>query len=243
MAKDRREGEAELFRQWRKDQDPQAFAALYTSMKPVIYRAAEKASLGSNLPQSAFKVWAAQAFHDALRTYDPARGAALNTHVHSAVEQKTKRLNYQYQNLGQMPEPRAMRVGLLQNVSASLREDLGREPTDVEVSDELGWTPREVSTAKAELRKELTIGGGTDEVGVIESDVDEQTLDFLYYDLSNEEKKVFDLLYGRHGQPKLLKPNGRILYTEVGQRSGFSASKARVVVHRIKAKLDKALKR
>ena len=242
MAKDNRLAEGELFNKWKKTNDPEAFAALYTSMKPVIYRASEKAAYGSNLPQSAFKVYAAQAFHDALRTFDYKHGVLLSTHVHKAVENKTKRLNYQYQNLGQTPEPRAMKVGLFQNAMMNLKDSLGREPTDSELAEELGWGVREVLLLRAEVRKELSAEGGTEEIGVVESNVDEETLEFMYYDLSPEEKLVFDCLYGKHGRVRMLKANNKIRYNDIAKAAGFSVSKARLVVGRLKAKLDKALR-
>lgn len=212
-------------------------------MKPLLYDAAKKASYGSNVPESAHRIYAAQNFLDALRTFKPGAGAALQTHVYGAVHQKAKRLNYLFQNLAHIPEPRAMQVGLYQTEHANLTDSLGRAPTPEELASRLGWGMKDVAHIQREVHKDLAMAEGVEEQITFEGSADEETLDSLYFELSPEEQVVFDYVFGKHGKPKLMKANKRVDYNEVAMRAGFSSSKARAIVGRIAGKLEKALKR
>src|SRR5690606_8746678 len=136
------------------------------------------------------------------RTFNPTSGASLQTHVYGAVHQKAKRLNYMYQNMGHMPEPRSMRVGRYQSEVENLRETLGREPTMQEVAARLEWSPKEVERIKSEVHKDLAIGEGTEEVGVFESPETEEVLEHIYFELTPEEQVVYDHIFGKHGRMK-----------------------------------------
>lgn len=239
-----KEKEIQLYQQWKQTGDKQYFQSLYKSMRPLIHKAAEKASYGSNIPESAHRINAAQNFYNALKTFDPTKGRALQSHVYDTVHQKAKRLNYLYQNLGHMPEPRAQSVGLYQNIYANMRSELNREPSAAELADRLGWPVSQVTSLQRELQKDLAIGGeGGDEHSYFESNRDEEILQYLYFDLTNEEKVVFDYIYGKHGKRALVKPNGRPDYDGIARNMGVSSSKARNIAASISGKLERALKR
>ena len=235
--------ENELFTKWRQTQNPVYFQQLYSSMKPLIVQATKKATYGSNVPQAAHQIWAAQNFLDALRTFDPKAGAALKTHVYGAVHQKAKRLNYMYQNLGHIPEHRIQAVGTYHNENQFLKEKLGREPSAAELADRLGWGVSDVASIRKELRKDLAMGEGTEDVPFFQSNRDEEILNFLYYDLTPPEKSVYEYLYGKQGHPKLIKESNRPDYDKIASRLGMSTSKVRSIVAGIQVKLEKALKK
>lgn len=240
---DQKAEELNLFHQWRATEQPRYFQALYTSMKPLIYQAAKKASYGSNIPESAHRIYAAQNFLDALRTYDPAKGSALQTHVFSAVHQKAKRLNYMFQNLGHIPENRASQVGNYQAEHANLSGELGREPTHHEIATRLGWSVRDVMHIQKEVHKDLAMSEGTEETPFSEGRGEEEVLDFLYHELTPEEQQVYDCVRGTHGRPKMVKTNGRVDFERIGATLGYSSSKARTIYGRIRAKYERMAKR
>jgi len=235
-----KEDELALFKKWKRSQNKEQFQELYESMRPLIYRASQKAAYGSNIPESAHGIYAAQNFYDALRTYDPTKGAALGTHVHNTVEQKGKRLNYLYQNLGHMPEPRAQSVGLYQNEYGNLRATLGREPSAAELSDRLGWSLTQVKNIRKEIQKDLSLSEGLEEQSFFESSKDEELLNYLYYDLTSEEKVVYEHVFGKNGKPRLMKANGRVNFPQIARKMGVSESKARSLFNKIRTKLEKA---
>ena len=235
--------ELDLYHQWKKKQDKDSFQALYKTMKPLITDASKRAAYGSNIPYSAHHVYAARNFLDALRTYNPTGGASLQTHVFGAVQQKAKRLNYLFQNIGSMPEPRAQIVGEYQNEVGNLRASLGREPSTAEVADRMGIGLKEVANLHKEIRKDLALDEGTEEMPYFESSRDEEILEYLYYELMPEEKIVYEYLFGKHGRIKMTKFNGKVDFDGIASRMGISASKVRSLHDRIRQKLDKALKK
>lgn len=243
MVNTRKSDELTLYHEWKQTQSPTAFQKLYTSMKPLIYDAAKKASYGSNVPESAHQIWAAQNFYDALRTYKPSIGTALNTHVYNAVHQKAKRLNYLYQNLGHIPEPRAMQIGLYQNIHENMRSDLGREPSAAEVADKLSWGVKDVVNIQKELQKEMAMDLGAEEHGVFESSVDDEILDYIYYELNPEEQLVYSYVFGKHGKPRMVKANKKVDFEGIAKKVGFSASKVRGIWTKVRLKVEKALYR
>ena len=243
MVNTRKADELTLYHEWKQTQSPKAFHKLYTSMKPLIYDAAKKASYGSNVPESAHQIWAAQNFYDALRTYKPTMGTALNTHVYNAVHQKAKRLNYLYQNLGHIPEPRAMQIGLYQNIHENMRSDLGREPSAAEVADKLSWGVKDVVNIQKELQKEMAMDLGAEEHGVFESSVDDEILDYIYYELNPEEQLVYSYVFGKHGKPRMVKANKKVDFEGIAKKVGFSASKVRGIWTKVRLKVEKAFHR
>jgi DNA-directed RNA polymerase specialized sigma subunit len=242
VADNRKENELALFQKWKKSQDPAHFQELYGSMKNLIYDAARKASFGSNLPESAHRIYAAQNFLEALKTYNPNSGAALQTHVYGSVHQKAKRLNYLYQNLGSIPEPRAQMIGLYQNEHSNLHDELGREPSAAELADRMGVGLSQITTIRKELRKDLALGEGTDEVVFAEGSRDEELLHNLYFDLAPEEKNVYEYMFGKFGKPRLVKKNNKLDFDKVAKNMGVSSSKVRTIYGSIRKKLEKAIR-
>lgn len=240
---DRKKSELDLFHQWKRTGDKKHFQELYGSMKNLIHDAARKASFGSNIPEAAHKIYAAQNFMDALRTYDPKKGTALQTHVYGAVHQKAKRLNYMYQNLGHIPEPRAQQIGLYQSEFQNLRDHLGREPSTAELADRLNWNMRDVAHIQKELRKDLAMEQGTEEAPFFENAREEELLHNLYYDLSSEEKVVYEYVFGKFGKPKMMKMNNKIDFDGIAQRMGVSPSKTRTLWLSVRKKFEKAVKK
>lgn len=240
---DRKKFELDTFSQWKRTGDVKHFQDLYGSMKNLVHDAARRAAYGSNLPESAHRAYAAQAFFDALRTYDPKGGAALQTHVFNSVQNKVKRLNYMYSNMGHMPEPRMQRVGLYQAELGNLRSELNREPNAHELADRLSWGVSDVQKIQTELRKDLAMDEGTEDLALFESNKDEEHLSYLYFDLGAQEKVVYEYLYGKGGKPRMVKANGKIDYDGISRRMGISSSKARQLVVNIRQSLQKVLRK
>jgi DNA-directed RNA polymerase specialized sigma subunit len=237
----KKKDELELFKKFRSTGDKRYFQQLYTSMKPLIYDAAKKSAYGSNLPESAHKIYTANVFLDALNTYNPKHGAALATHVYSAVHNKSKRLNYEYGNLGSMPEPRALKVGLFQNEVSNLQGELGREPSAAEIADRMNMGVRDVARMQKELTKDLAIGEGTEEIAFSEGSKEEEVLNHLYYDLTQEERVVYEYMTGKYGKPKLVK-KGVPDINAIASKTGMPPAKVKRTIGGIKRKYERAVR-
>ena len=234
--------ELTIFQKWQKTQDKGYFQQLYNSMKPLIHKAAEKAAYGSNIPESAHRLYAAQAFLDSLRTFKPSSGAALQTHVFGSVHNKVKRLNYEYQNMGKIPEDRALMIGKFQNEFEHLKDNLGREPSSAELSDHMGLPMKQVIHMQKEVRKDLSMSDGMGEVAFEEGTSEEEFANYIYFELNPEEKVVYEYITGHFGKPKLVKKNNTIDYAAIAQRMGVSESKIRTLHNAIRSKYKKAIR-
>lgn len=235
--------EMDLFNQWKKTNDKRDFQNLYNHMREDIKRASQRAAMGSNIPESAHRIWAAQNFYDSLRTFNPTKGASLKTHVFGAVQNKAKRLNYQYQNIGSMPEDRAMQVGLYQTTVSSLRNNLNRDPSAQEVADHMGVGVRDVERISKEVKKDLSLVDGLSGQVAYESSRDESILDLTYHDLSPVQQTIYEYAFGAHGKPKLRTKNNKLDYTALSRATNLSQSKLRQEVKKIEKQLKKNLER
>ena len=239
MTTTRKVDEVDLFKKWQQTGNKVHFQALYDSMRPLIESAATKASFGSNLPKSAHQIYAAQNMLEALRTYQPDKGSSLQTHIFNAVHQKAKRLNYLYQNLGKIPEPRAMQIGLFQNEHENARLELGREPSAAEMAGRMNMSVTDVGRLQKELHKDLS-QSGLEEMIVTETPKESEVLAYIYYELNGEQQVVYDYVFGKHGKTGLDKKTGKIDFDGIAKKVGFSVSKVRSVFGQIKQKYEQA---
>ncbi len=230
-----------LFNTFKQNPTKHNFNELYNHMKPVINSAIHKYKAGSGLPSSAFDIEAAQQFFSTIHSFDPTKNVQLKTKVFADM-QKVSRLNMKYQNLGRIPEARATKIGDVQNAIEHLKLSLGREPNAYEIAKETGINANEVGTLLTELRKDL-IDDGNDLVArnkfknnndFIEADIAEN----LYFNLSQEEKNVFDYITGSHGKP-CLQRNGKIDYSAISKNTGLSETRVTSIRNKIYSNFKK----
>ncbi len=145
--KNRKEHEIELLNTWRTSKKPEDLSPLLDLYKPVIaqkmtqYRA-------PNVPEASMRAELQKHLIKAFETYDPNRGAALNTHVHTRL-QKAMRYNNRHQNIGYVPEGVSGHIGKLIKAEDTLRQDLGRQPTHEEIGGHMGLSAKLVGRIQA----------------------------------------------------------------------------------------------
>ena len=207
-----REKELELWKQYRAG-NKMAGQQLVKSLKPLINQQIGK-YVGVTLPRVAIDMEATKLVYQAFDTYDPEK-AQLNTHVTNYLK-KLQRFVINYQNVGHIPEPRAMKIGIYNSIYDNIESDKGREPTMAELADEMSWPIKEIEKLQIELRRDLSIEHGTgdeDDVGTFfeytpdlaspEQFKLRQALSFIYYDSDPIDKKIIEYVFGYGGKPKL----------------------------------------
>jgi len=225
---------------WKQTRNKKYFQELYNDYKGILGQASLKASRGSNLPPSVFKMEAADRFLKALDTYNPSYGTKLSTHVFGSVENKLKRLN-RYQNVARIPERQKGRLGVFditsyQNAVNYLDSYLGREPTDEEVATELSVPVKDVRSIRLENRKDLSLNEQLDSLAAYDDSVrDTDLLQMAYYDMNTQQKQYYDFATGSHGKPKLVKTSGLPDNQRISQSMGLSYQK----VNRIRKQVFK----
>ena len=207
--KAKRAKELELLKAFKKDPGQHTFMPLYTSFKPLVLKAASKNMFGSPIPQAAHMAYAAQSFLDAIRTHDASKGSFQN-HMYNTVFEKGKRLNLKYQNIGYIPESRATKYQAFQSASYLLKEQLGREPSTLELADELAMPPVDIERLRKEMKQDLILREDIPNIGpsFAQSDKTRQIAMDLQYSLIPKHRVVLEHALGLNGIKPLLKKSG-----------------------------------
>lgn len=152
----RKANELELWRKWKDSgEKPEHLKPLLKLYEPV-FGAKVRAWKAKFVPESAFKAELQSQFVKALRTYDPTRGAAINTHVECRLP-KAKRYNNRYANLAYIPEGQSGLIGKIQVAQNTLTDELGRAPTAEEIGDHIGETGKRVGTILKAVQKSIPL--------------------------------------------------------------------------------------
>lgn len=198
MSLQRQQQDLELWKQWKRTNDPEHLKQLLDHMNPLVQREVQK--WGAAVPREALESKGRLLTVQALKTYDPNRGAAIGTHVTSRLR-KLSRDVYPYQNVARLPENKQLLYNTFQVATNNLVDQHGREPTVDELADELGWTPRKVADfQKSFARRELVESAGA---FMEEGSADEGLVDFYHHGLTPSDKLMFEDIIGYKGRPAM----------------------------------------
>jgi len=209
QATTRKDREVEQWQRWKSAPDhekPKHLQPLLQAYEPTFNRKVNEWSRGARAVQpAAFKAELQRQFIHALNTYDPSK-AALSTHVETRL-QKAKRFVGTHQNLAYIPEGQARFIGPILKAKDELTEQFGREPTHDEIADHIGMTPRKVEQISKSLKKDIPASMLVNDPSAQSSSREREVLDLLQFNLTPDEKQVFDYLYGRNGMPVVQSTN------------------------------------
>jgi len=202
---DRKKDEIGMWHDWSKDKDPYKLNDLLVSFKPMIKSTVRKWS-GGGISDSVLRSKAEVQAVKAFNSYDPDKGTSLSTHVFNNMK-KVSRIVYENQNVSRIPEHRITKIGTFNNVKSYLEGRLDRDPTSSELASELGWSLKDVNKMEHALQQDLLVSNdllGDYSMQSTHSDErDRDVVDFIYYELDEREKQVFEYLTGKYGKPKL----------------------------------------
>lgn len=202
---------------WVKDQTPENMSGMLSALSPVINSEITRYSGPQNLLRSRAKVLAVKA----VRTFNPMSGAKLTSWVVTNLK-PLSRYGLRQRDV-KVPEVAARQAAAVNGATMSLRDELGRDPTDEELADELGMSVKRVRDVRSKAMASVASGSfdesGTDEYsgtpGVVEPSKVPFAQEAVYRDLSPEDKYIFDAATGSHGV-------GRIHAVEVARKLGIS---------------------
>lgn len=189
---------------WVVDQKPETMAGLVEAFMPTVNAEIMQYSGPKELLRSRGRYLVTQA----IRSYNPMGNTKLNSWVITNLKQLSR--------YGKRLRPVRASEAMLRNaaelasVERRLEDDLGRKPTDAELTDETGWSAK----ALAEIRKSAvaTMSGGVDadvddegsasEPGLLRPDGARYAAEAVYMGLDNRDKAIFDAKTGLHGGPE-----------------------------------------
>lgn len=230
--------EFELWKQWneggRKKQD---FEPLYHSFKPLINQEVRKWTR-NEIPASAIRAEVNNHFVNAMKTYDPNRGSALGSWVHNNFR-KTQRFVKTYQNIGHIPEGQQKLITPYKVAVEELSAKFGHEPDIDSIADHVGVHPRKIMQLQKELRRDLPTSGfeaegmGGDPVTNL-TPKELEAFNLIKYDLTPEEKTVYEYTFGVGGKPQL-RPG------EIAKVAKIHPSKVSRIRAKLKDKVQEAM--
>lgn len=205
----RKDREIAMWQKWKEapeHEKPQHLAPLLKAYDPLFNRKVQEWSGRAVAVQpAAFKAELHKQFIGALNSFNPER-AALSTHVETRLK-KAQRFVVKHQNLAYIPEGQVVQIGKINKAVDTLTEELGRHPSDSEIGDHLGMTPKRVSTIMGAMKKDIPASRFEEDPTASSAMREREVLDMLQYSLNPEEKEVFNHLFGREGKATIQSTN------------------------------------
>lgn len=196
-----------VYQQWQQQRTPEVNTRLLSTVQPVIDTAVS--SYAANNPSPTIKTRARLMALKAMESYDPKKGN-VRTHLLSQL-QSLRRLSAQEQNIISVPEQVGLDFQRLNESENELRDRMGRDPTDDELSDHTNLSVRRIRKIRAfhqPIPESATVIENEDESGDggVASVIPGQTrgadawMNFVYDDLGPTDKLIMDMTLGRNGR-------------------------------------------
>jgi len=215
---------------WKQDPTPENLEPLLDAMQGPINARVNEFKLAP-VPDSAVRGFATAQTMKALHSYSPDRGASVSTFVNWHLK-KVRAFVLKHQNVGRIPEHRARNITEFKNARNDLTEKMGYAPDSLTLAEELGWSQAEVGRMQSELRADhiASINPEPDKLKDLQSTHERDVLRYIHYDLTPDERLVYEYSLGLYGKPQLSATN-------IAKTMNISLPK----VSRIRKKIDKKL--
>lgn len=168
-----------------------AASAFLKDVEPTIVKAVNAYSAGDRSYMTQARIMAIEA----AKTYNPERGASIDTHVYGQLR-RLQRVSAQRGNLTRISENVAQQRAQVQRAIRELSADLGEEPTTDQIADKLGMSRNRINDLmnyKPIVPDSIAVSPEGDSLAV--ADVDKALAlydNVIYEDLDNIDKKIYE---------------------------------------------------
>jgi DNA-directed RNA polymerase specialized sigma subunit len=161
----------------------------------------EAARYASNLPLITVQIEAHRLAREAAKTYNPHSGFKFSTHLVNSLK-KLSRLSTQYGSVLRVPENTQFGVNKIQKIEKDLEHTLGRSPTLEELAHNSGFSMKTVEKM-LRTRKNTTGMSSLFEAPALFHSQNDEWVHFVYHDLSDTDKLIFEHMTGFGNKPVL----------------------------------------
>ena len=208
----------DAYNAWKADPSPENMSALLTKVDPIINRAIrtyapsslDDKGVASPITYSRARLDAAKY----LKSYDPSK-ASIKTHLMSQL-QGLRRQTAKQERIIRAPEQALLELNRLHKARAELADEIGREPSDMELADYTGISVKRMKHIRKfrdAVPESYYLGLRKDEEGMgIEpavlgwADRNRAWHDFVYHNLAGDPKSqlIMEHTLGMHGKPVMM---------------------------------------
>lgn len=192
---------------WQDTRDPSELAQLVVRYQPIINSVVNKYRT-TGVSTSTLRSKASTQLLKALRSYDPRHNTAPSTHIWNSL-QKVQRTAGESLQSGHIPEYRNIKRSTFVTVRDNITDRLGYEPNIKQMSEEMRWSQAEVQRMNKELAGEITASSAEFDFygnSTQFANKDRELVDYLYHELKDRDKIIFEHTFGYGGKP-ILKNN------------------------------------
>jgi DNA-directed RNA polymerase specialized sigma subunit len=221
---------------WSKDQSPDRLRKLVKRFKPTYMKALSAfGSTAGDTAQGQARLMVARA----IKSYDPQKGANLNTHVYNSLRSLQRKVPML---ADPMPVPERVRLdsARIRQAEAAFEGQIGRPPTDEELSELVKLTPKKIQRVRGMAKGRIpfsVIEEKADEDDTSADIVGSSRTDFdtwreaVYYDLGEQDRFIMSARSG-YGDTDVLDNN------TIAERLGVSPAYVSQRAAAIQRKLD-----
>lgn len=207
----------EAYANWVKNKTPENMSKVVESFYNTINSEITRYSGPKNLLRSQAKLLTVKA----IKSFNPMSGAKLNSWIVTNLK-PLSRYSVQQRDV-KIPEVAARQAAQVNRAFDDLRDEYGRDPTDEEVADELGITPKRVKDVRrkavasipSSMFDEIEGDDVSSVPGVVTPSKVPFAQDAVYRELGPEDRFIFDSITGLNGAKQLQAK-------EVARRLGIS---------------------
>jgi|GEM_PF-1715751 len=215
---------------WKRNQSSSNMDQLLRAAQPTIGKALSSFAGGDKSLNARAKRLAI----DAFRSYDPKKGAKLSTHLYIRLQPLQREYTQRSSILG-IPERVQLDRFRLEQAETALNDELGREPSDAEIAEYVGFSTRRIAHVRKFARKRFAESQIRSPEGEPLQPVAEEIspedvwFEFVHYDLDPVDKKILEWKTGMYNK-KVLSTNEiarrlKITPSAVSQRAAKIALK------------------
>ncbi len=216
---------------WKKDPTPENHQALLDALKSTIDAALRSHAGGDERLRPRANILVSQA----LQKFDPQQ-VQLNTYLHGQL-QSLRRFAQERQRVIHLPENRRMDAQQVLRLKADYRDRYGMDPSVAHLQDALNMSRKRVLLAEgvmgerpaSEMQSEKGEAPGTAQRGA-----DEVWADYVYHDLDETGKKIFEWTTGYNGQDRRSK-------TEIARQLKVTPAAVSSRITKILRRMDEGL--